>query len=228
MPTKALQAIKKPCKKAPKKPIEEPLLEDQPNPDTFDESLPEFSRSERIELAYKAWQESNDMSIRKAARIYGISRSTLHRRTKGALSNKASRQARQRLSVGEEEALQLWLLQLNKWGWPARISQLEAIAIDLLRAKGDIEELGIYWTRSFLLRYPELKKKFVVGLDKERSLAQNPDIITNWFQLFRDIVKEYDINSNDIYNIDEKGILIGVIKKVKVLVSKYKKNHYIT
>src|SRR5450432_3267524 len=101
------------------------------------------------------------------------------------------------------------------------------MAIELLRAKGDIEELGIHWTRSFLSQHPNLKKKFVVGLDKERSLAQNPDIITNWFQLFRNVVKENNINSNNIYNIDEKGILIGVIKKVKVLVSKYKKNHYI-
>ena len=167
------------------------------------------------------------MLIRKAARIYRISRSTLHGRTKGALSDEASRQARQRLSIREEEALQSWLLQLNKWGWPARISQLEAMAIELLRAKGDMEELGIHWTTSFLSQHPDLKKKFVVGLDKERSLAQNPDIITNWFQLFYDVVKEYNIDSNNIYNINEKGILMGIIKKVKVLVSKYKKNHYI-
>jgi hypothetical protein len=40
-------------------------------------------------------------------------------------------------------------------------------------------------------------------------------------------MKEYNIDSNNIYNINEKGILMGIIKKVKVLVSKYKKNHYI-
>ena len=89
-----------------------------------------------------------------------------------------------------------------------------------------MEELGIHWTRSFLSRHPDLKKKFVVGLDKERSLAQNPEIITNWFQLFYDVVKEYNIDSNDIYNMDEKGILIGVIKKVKVLISKHEKKNY--
>src|SRR5450432_953245 len=102
------------------------------------------------------------------------------------------------------------------------------MAIELLRAKGDMEELGIHWTTSFLSQHPDLKKKFVVGLDKERSLAQNPDIISNWFQLFHDVVKEYDIDSNDIYNMDEKGIMMGVIKKVKVLVSKYEKKNYMT
>jgi hypothetical protein len=185
MPTKALQTVAKPSKKPPaklskkppakppKKLIEEPI-------EAFNESLPEFSRSERVQLAYKAWKESEGaISIRQAARTYGINYTTLLGRTKGALSQEASRQVRQRLSVGEEEALQSWLLQLNKWGWPARINQLEAMAIELLRAKGDMEELGIHWTRSFLSRHPDLKKKFVVGLDKERSLAQNPDIITN-------------------------------------------------
>jgi hypothetical protein len=39
-------------------------------------------------------------------------------------------------------------------------------------------------------------------------------------------VKEYNIDSNDIYNIDEKGILMGVIKKVKVLISKHEKKNY--
>ena len=127
MLAKALQAIEKPPKKPPKKPLKKLINEqvealDEANLEAFNESLPEFSKSERIELAYKAWKELDNMSIRKAARIHGISYTTLLGRTKGTLSDTASRQARQRLLVGEEEALQSWLLQLNQWGQLARIS----------------------------------------------------------------------------------------------------------
>src|SRR5450432_101583 len=98
MPTKALQTVAKPSKKPPAKPpkkLIEELIE------AFNESLPEFSRSERVQLAYKAWKESEGaISIRQAARTYGINYTTLLRRTKGALSQEASRQVRQRLSVG--------------------------------------------------------------------------------------------------------------------------------
>jgi hypothetical protein len=53
------------------------------------------------------------------------------------------------------------------------------MAIELLVAKGDTKDLGVHWTDQFLYRHPDLKTKFVSGLDKERAKAQDPEIFTH-------------------------------------------------
>jgi len=77
----------------------------------------------------------------------------------------------QKLSVAEEEALRDWCLELKSWGWLLCIKQLRAIAIELLMDKGDTRDLSVHWTDQFFHRYPDLKTKFVAGLDKERAEA---------------------------------------------------------
>jgi hypothetical protein len=73
----------------------------------------------------------------------------------------------QRITYAEEKAIHNWLLELSSWGWPLRIERLRQMAIEALVDKGDIADLGIYWTDHFLRRHPDLKSKFVSGLDKE-------------------------------------------------------------
>ena len=106
--------------------------------------VPDIPNAQRIDLAYLAVQ-NGQLSMRKAAAHYGVNYSTLQGRcTNGAISKVQASQAMQRLSVGEEECLRDWLLQLASWGWPARVDQLRGMATELLRAKGDYKELGIH------------------------------------------------------------------------------------
>jgi hypothetical protein len=51
--------------------------------------------------------------------------------------------------------------------------------------------------------------------------------IRHWFSLVEKTITEYEIDNSDIYNIDEKGILFSVIRKVKVILSKYEKQGYL-
>jgi hypothetical protein len=62
--------------------------------------------------------------------------------------------------VAEEEVLE-YCLQLEKWGSPARISQLRHMAEELLQAKGDTQPIGKNWPAHFLIRHPALKSVFV-------------------------------------------------------------------
>jgi Tc5 transposase DNA-binding domain/helix-turn-helix, Psq domain len=134
--------------------------------------VPEFSKAERLDLAYRAWKsEDNTTSMRKLATMYGVSYASLYGRTKGAISKVESNQAKQRLCPGEEESLKDWCIQLAKWGWPPRISQLRAMATELLRAKNSIESLGYHWQERFFTRFLELKTKYINGLDKNRFSA---------------------------------------------------------
>jgi hypothetical protein len=134
----------------------------------------------------------------------------------------------QRLSVPEEKAIRDWLLDLSGWGWPIRIERLRAMATNLLVEKGDTADLGVHWTDQFLSRYLELKSKFVAGLDKERAEAQDLDIFRDWFELYKMTVQKYCIKPQNRHNIDEKGVMLGFIGKVRVIVSKYDKKVYMT
>jgi hypothetical protein len=102
------------------------------------------------------------------------------------------------------------------------------MAIELLRARGETGDLYKNWTQGFLCRHPDLKARFVPPLDKDRVLAEDPEQIQRYFDLFRTIKAKYNIHDDDIYNIDEKGVMIGVLAKLCVICSKKNKKPYMT
>ena len=102
------------------------------------------------------------------------------------------------------------------------------MAIELLAAKGDTEDLGVHWTEQYIDRHLQLKSKFVSALDKECAEAQDQDIFHHWFELYKTTVEKYSIQLHNRYNINEKGIMMGLIRKVRVIVSKYDKKIYMT
>src|SRR5450432_1254583 len=78
------------------------------------------------------------------------------------------------------------------------------MAIELLCAKGIKEELGIHWTSKFFIQHLDLKAKFFGGLDRQRALAADPEIISIWFDLYKETVAKNKVGQCDIYNIDKK------------------------
>ena len=73
-----------------------------------------------------------------------------------------------------------------------------------------------------------MKSKFISGLEKDHVTAENSDIIKAWFQLVEEEIKKDSVEKENIYNIDKKDIIIGVLEKVQVIISKYEKRQYIT
>ena len=116
----------------------------------------------------------------------------------------------------------------DHWGWLARITQLQRMAVELLQEKGDTEPLGRNWQSSFLRRHPELKSKFVTPRDRKRYVAQSRENFMRWFNLYLEQKTKYQVHDNDTYNLDEKGVMMGVAGKVRVILSKYEKNPYTT
>jgi sarcosine oxidase delta subunit len=199
--------------------------------DRDDSQMPEFpevSHDERLRLAQEAWKHSHGSKSRKY--IHGVSRSTLRDRIKGATSKLETSQKMQRLSgfpPGEEEELADWISSLTSWGWPVKIEQVCAMTRELLQAKGDTKEFGVHWTEQFLRCHPTLKSKLVPGLDKDCVADEDPATLKAWFERV-----EYHIKANaveeDVYNVDEKGIMMGVSNKVKVIISKYEKRQHMS
>jgi hypothetical protein len=46
----------------------------------------------------------------------------------------------------------------------------------------------------------------------ERSCAQglNPTVVSEYFKMLKEVINEHNIPCKNIYNIDEKGIQLGI------------------
>jgi hypothetical protein len=169
-------------------------------------------------------EKEGKASIINIAKEYDIAWETLRDRLyNGAGSREEYAKARQRLTPIEEKVLKEYCLQLEAWGCPARISQLRLMAGELLKAKGDIEPLGKNWTSTFLKRHSDLKSVFTNPQDRNRQLSEDWEIMSYWFQLYKETLEEYVVKPDNIYNMDEKGVALGQGMKVRSIVSKSNK-----
>jgi hypothetical protein len=183
----------------------------------------ELPFEDRLQMAWEAYLDSNGkLSIRKAAEQHGIDRwERLRDRINGMKPRKEEAESRQRLSPQEEKIIERHIQQLEVWGWPPMVSQLQRMATELLRAKGDLgPDIGTNWSQRFLRRHPDLKSRFVLPLDKDCVITEDPKQIQRFFELFQTTKEKYDIHDNNIYNMDKKGIMIGVLAKLKVICSR--------
>ena len=192
------------------------------NDDTLTDGAPEeLSKPQRIELAFSYWKQNPCVSQRLIARQYGISPSTLNDRIHGVISHQEKVQNQQHLHPAEETALKEWIVRLQAWGWPARVEQVRFMAQDLVHKKGNTAIIGKNWTSKYLDRHPDLKTKYIPPIEKERALAHNVGIIKGWFELYTKLKTDFGVQDEDIYNMDEKGFMMGVVAKTRVMISKY-------
>ncbi len=99
------------------------------------------------------------------------------------------------------------------------------MAVELSKAKSYHKELSKNWVSEYLTHHPTLQPKYYCTLDQGRFVAQNEDIIQDWFNLYRFIKAEHGILNEDTYNMDENGYIIGIASSSKVIFSKYQKKH---
>ena len=189
----------------------------------YDSSLtfPQLSREERFESALaRLRSRTNRSSIRFIASRFGLPRSTLQDRLYGHPSLIEAHENLQKLSVEEEKSLKRYVQKLQAWGWPGAPEHIRYMATHLLRQKGDYRHLGVHWGEKFLSRHPELKTKYIPPLDKARASAETVPIIQGWFDLYENQLKEHGIFVDDVWNMDEKGILMGLVQKRRVIIDR--------
>ena len=94
---------------------------------------------------------------------------------------------------------------------------------ELLRGKGDTKPVSKNWLLIFLRWHLKLKSGFTTSQDRNRQLSEDYDIISYWFKVYRQTVKDHNIKPKDTYDADEKGAIIGVTAKQQCIVSKSEK-----
>jgi DDE superfamily endonuclease/Tc5 transposase DNA-binding domain len=159
-----------------------------------------------------------------------VSRTTLWNRAHGrpSIEEKAIRQ--QYLTPSEEKALVEYLLRMANNGFPVPIKYLRSLALIIARQRSSafqapaadetIHPPSKNWPQAFQKRHPELKAKRVKALDWNHHDNNIYDKTTHWFEVIRKELHGPDILSENVYNMDETGVMLSMLGSIKVLIGK--------
>ncbi|KAJ5798979.1 uncharacterized protein N7503_006484 [Penicillium pulvis] len=111
--------------------------------------------------ATKVIQDQSKLSIRQAAAIYNVPRSTLRHQINGVRNRQETRPTRLKLTQ-EEDSLCQWILSLDKRGASPRPSAIVDMVNLLLAAREDMPPLtvGVNWATRYIQRRSELHTRY--------------------------------------------------------------------
>jgi len=138
----------------------------------------------RLDKAIEALNKPNPISIRSAAGMYGVSKTTLGNRFFERAKPRNQAHVTQQLLTEEEEIeLVKWTQRLDKIGIPSRLTHLHEMVAALLRKRATSTTTipGQHWITRFLDRHPTIASRFAGRIDQEREVAGKPDGIQSFF-----------------------------------------------
>jgi hypothetical protein len=169
-------------------------------------------------------------SFRTIADHTDVPRSTLHARARGRRSIKAKAQSQQYLTPAEEKAVVDFVLQMSALGTPVRIKYIPSIAFTVTRGRPEpdrpLKPPGKNWAKSLEKRHPEIKARKVKALDWDRHEKNIFPKIEHWFEEIGKVLKGSDIVQENVYNMDETGVMLSKLGSVKVLVGRNDSRDY--
>lgn len=133
-----------------------------------------------IEAALLACDAASSLNYSKIAREYGVNRSTLSRRHRGATRSEAVfHESQQILSSQQELQLVEYINKLSARGTPPTTIMVRNFAAEIAG-----EYVGKNWVYRFIDRHEEeLKSVWLQGLDLNRKKAESWQNINHYFQL---------------------------------------------
>jgi len=205
-----------------------------------DGDLDSMDIEERIRRAVLAVKKGR-CSTSKASLWYCVPRQTLRRRIEGGKSRTAGHEYQMALTISQENMLVEWLKVVGTRGIPMTIRTLRDYAGMI--AGHDVGESlitfvlfafifmmfyssGETWPRRFRERHPNIKIRWTAQLERCRAIALNETVVTHHFNLLEEVVNKYEIKPQNMYNMDEKGVQLGVARREAVLVDRDQKDVY--
>jgi hypothetical protein len=164
------------------------------------------------------------MSYRALADRKNVPRSTLHRRKQGGASKETKAQLQQYLTPDEEKAMVKFLLLMSSLGHPVRIKYIPSLAFTIARQRSTpikpIKPPGKNWAQAFQKRHEELKARKVRAIDWKRHENNIYYKMTEWFEVIGRVLQDPAVLSENVYNMDETGVMLSKLGSVKVLVGR--------
>jgi hypothetical protein len=152
---------------------------------------------------------------------FQVPRSTLHDRKNGRPSIKKKAQDQQYLTPCEEKAIVKFILQMAEFGEDVRIKHLPSLAFTVARQRTTNIPLDAPckdWPQGFKKRNPELVAKRKHALDWKRYNIYEKT--QHWFDIIGKVLQNPGVDLDNVYNMDETGVMLSMPGSVKVLVGK--------
>ena len=92
---------------------------------------------------------------------------------------------------------------------------------------GDKNTLGQLWISHFIKRNPRVTSVIGRKIEASRAEAATPEQVRAFLELFEATRIRLNIQMEDIWNMDETGIALGVCTNTQVLASSKKKKAYV-
>jgi DDE superfamily endonuclease len=161
----------------------------------------------------------------RALSKYGkVSKATLWHRAHGRPSKEDKARSQQYLTPAEERALARYLRRSADLGYPIPIKHVRSLAFCIASrrstANAATKPLNKNWPKSFEIRNPELKVRKVKAVDWNRHDSNIYGKVTHWFEVIGKVLEDPDVLRENVYNMDETGIMLCMLGSVKVLVGK--------
>ena len=162
-----------------------------------------------------------NLSIQNTATLYQVPRSTLTNQWNGTPTWKEGHTHELLLTPAQEEVLVDWVKVMGRRGIPLTATAITDYVNDIVG-----HAFGESWVRHFKACHPELKVKWSSTLEKCCAASLNPTLVNEFYNLLEETINTYNIPAENIYNMDEKGIQLGIGQKVKAFVDRDQKDVY--
>jgi hypothetical protein len=158
----------------------------------------------------EACKGGEELGYRKTARIFGVAESTLGRRHQGKCGTRAgASHAQQLLLPQQEEVLLKYIVALTERALPPTKVMVHSFAAQISK-----KEVGINWVSRFLKRHQDrIIPKWTTGMDRVRHKADSEGSYSQYFTALKHKLEKYNILPENVYNMDEKGFMLGTLKR---------------
>ncbi|KAJ8106366.1 hypothetical protein OPT61_g9585 [Boeremia exigua] len=171
-----------------------------------------------IQLALFDLRSQRVKSVKRAAAIYNVPRTTLGYRRAERPSRRDCEANSKRLTKLEETAIIHRVIEEDARGFSPGKLDVRAMADKLLRER-EGDPTGKNWIDNFIKRTPELCKRWSRPYDHQRAACEDPVAIQRWFDLVEATKQKWGIVDDDMYNFNETSFMMGKILSQLVITS---------
>ena len=155
--------------------------------------------------------KENAMSIKKAAFLHNVNRTTLINHLKAYRSGPVGRPTL--LTNDEERVIVHALIKLGEWGFGVDRNAVQCIVKDYLQSVGREHSFqcgkpGIDWLYGFEKRWKsELTRRVAQPLPANRAYACNPAVVNDFFEKLTSAYERLGLRGKpqNVFNVDETG-----------------------
>jgi hypothetical protein len=155
-------------------------------------------------------EEGEEISYVGVATKYGVDESTLRRRHQGKCTTHAeAAQMRQKLNPKQEEEPCRYINTLTERALPPTRMMVASFASQICK-----KEVGVNWVSCFLKRHQnKLSPKWTTRMDCVRHKADTEGSYSDYFTVLNHKLDKHKILSENMYNMDKKGFMLGTLKR---------------